>query len=49
MDRHGAARLRRVAGRAGWEEVRRQDVQEWIVWLLERYSAAYASNQLEPV
>jgi hypothetical protein len=26
-----AARLRRVAGRAGWEEVRRQDVQEWIV------------------
>src|SRR6266700_1504870 len=40
-----AARLRRVAGRAGWEEVRRQDVQEWIVWLLERYSAAYASNQ----
>ena len=40
-----AAHLRRVAGRAGWEEVRRQDVQEWIVWLLERYSAAYASNQ----
>lgn len=40
-----AAHLRRVAGRAGWEEARRQDVQEWIVWLLERYSAAYASNQ----
>jgi integrase len=39
------AHLRPVAGRAGWEEVRRQDVQEWIVWLLERYSAAYASNQ----
>ena len=32
------------AARTGWEEVRRQDVQEWIVWLLERYSAAYASN-----
>ena len=40
-----AARLRPVVGRTGWEEVRRQDVQEWIVWLLERYSAAYASNQ----
>src|SRR5271169_6128565 len=40
-----AAHLRRVAGRTGWEEVRRQDVREWIVWLLERYSAAYASNQ----
>jgi hypothetical protein len=25
------AHLRPVAGRAGWEEVRRQDVQEWIV------------------
>ena len=40
-----AARLPREAGRARWEEVRRQDVQEWIVWLLGRYSAAYASNQ----
>jgi integrase/recombinase XerD len=28
-----------------WEEVRRQDVQEWVAWLLGRYSAAYASNQ----
>ena len=43
------AHLRRVAGRAGWEEVRRQDVQEWIAWLLERYSAAYASNQFHPL
>jgi site-specific recombinase XerD len=33
------------AGRTRWEEVNRQDVQGWIVWLLERYSAAYASNQ----
>ena len=40
-----AAHLRRAPGRTGWEEVRRQDVQEWIVWLLGRYSAAYASNQ----
>src|SRR5487761_1164077 len=40
-----AARLRREAGRTGWEEVRKQDVQEWMVWLLGRYSPAYASNQ----
>src|SRR5580693_941963 len=40
-----AARLLRETGRTGWEEVRRQDVQEWIVWLLGRYSSAYASNQ----
>jgi len=40
-----AAHLLREAGRAGWEEVGRQDVQRWIVWLLDRYSAAYASNQ----
>ncbi len=31
--------------RTGWEEVCRQDVQEWMAWLLGRYSAAYASNQ----
>jgi site-specific recombinase XerD len=40
-----AAHLRRAVGRTGWEEVKRQDVQEWIVWLLTRYSGAYASNQ----
>ena len=40
-----AARLLRETGRTRWEEVRRQDVQEWIVWLLGRYSSAYASNQ----
>jgi site-specific recombinase XerD len=40
-----AARLRREAGRTGWDEVRKQDVQEWMVWLLGRYSPAYASNQ----
>src|ERR1017187_3730178 len=39
-----AARLLQ-AGRTWWEEASRQDVQGWIVWLLERYSAAYASNQ----
>jgi site-specific recombinase XerD len=40
-----AARLSRAVGRTGWEEVRKQDVQEWMVWLLGRYSPAYASNQ----
>src|SRR5271157_3141766 len=40
-----AARLRRVAGLASWEEVGKQDIQRWIVWLLDRYSSAYASNQ----
>jgi site-specific recombinase XerD len=40
-----AARLRGKAGRTGWDEVRKQDVQEWMVWLLGRYSPAYASNQ----
>ena len=38
-------RLLRETGHAGWGEVRRQDVQEWVVWLLGRYSPAYASNQ----
>jgi site-specific recombinase XerD len=40
-----AAHLLREVGRADWEEVRKQDVEEWMVWLLGRYSAAYASNQ----
>ena len=40
-----AAHLRREAGRTCWEEAGKQDVQQWMVWLLERYSAAYASNQ----
>ena len=37
--------LLRQAGRTRWEEVGGQDAQEWMVQLLERYSAAYASNQ----
>src|ERR1039458_3606761 len=40
-----AAHLRRQASCTRWEQVGRQDVQRWIVWLLERYSSAYASNQ----
>src|SRR6202044_2516615 len=37
--------LRREGNRTCWEEVRKRDVQEWVPWLLRRYSAAYASNQ----
>src|SRR5450755_4841382 len=40
-----AGRLRREPGRTSWAEVSKHDVQEWIAWLLGRYSAAYASNQ----
>ena len=40
-----AAYLRREGSRTCWEEVRKRDVQEWVAWLLGRYSAAYASNQ----
>ena len=40
--RHGSAR----AGRPGQlERVTSQDIQRWMAWLLDRYSAAYASNQ----
>ena len=38
-----AACLRRETGLASWEEVGKQDIQRWIVWLLDRYSSAYAS------
>jgi site-specific recombinase XerD len=40
-----AAYLLEGTGRSGWEQVERRDVQEWMVYLLARYSAAYASNQ----
>ena len=40
-----AARLVRQGDRRCWGEVNKHDVQKWIVWLLGRYSAAYASNQ----
>jgi hypothetical protein len=35
-----AAHLGRQASCARWDQVGRQDVQRWIVWLLERYSSA---------
>jgi len=40
-----AAYLRREGNCSCWEEVGKRDVQEWVAWLLGRYSAAYASNQ----
>ncbi len=35
----------RLPGPASWEQVDRQDIQQWMAWLLDRYSSAYASNQ----
>lgn len=35
----------RLADKPGWEQVSRRDIQEWMAWLLGRYSEAYASNQ----
>ena len=40
-----AARLPGQASRASWEQVGSQDIQQWMAWLLDRYSRAYASNQ----
>ena len=40
-----AAGLLPADGRTCWEDVSRKDVQRWVVWLLGRYSPAYASNQ----
>jgi hypothetical protein len=39
-----AAYLRRETGLTSWEQVGKQDIQRWIVRLLDRYSSAYASN-----
>jgi hypothetical protein len=36
------------AGRGGWEQVTSGDIQQWMAWLLGRYSTAYASNQYRP-
>jgi hypothetical protein len=33
------------AGKTGWEQVDRQDIQQWMVQLLHRYSGAYAGLQ----
>jgi site-specific recombinase XerD len=44
-----AAPLLRETDKASWEQVGRQDVQRWTVWLLGEYSTAYASNQFRAV
>ena len=35
----------RLTGQVSWEQVTSRDVQQWMTWLLGRYSTAYASNQ----
>jgi site-specific recombinase XerD len=35
----------RLPRQASWEQVDSQDIQQWMAWLLDRYSDAYASNQ----
>ena len=40
-----AAHLLGQTRRASWEQVDGQDIQQWMVQLLDRYSSAYASNQ----
>ena len=40
-----ATRLPGQASRVSWEQVDSQDIQQWMTWLLDRYSNAYASNQ----
>ena len=34
-----------LPGRASWEQADSQDIQQWMAWLLDRYSNDYASNQ----
>ena len=40
-----AARLLGQARKTGWRQADARDVEEWMAWLLGRYSDAYASNQ----
>ena len=40
-----AAQLLGQASWASWEQVDGRDIQQWMCWLLDRYSGAYASNQ----
>jgi len=44
-----AAHLLRETDKTRWEQVERQDLQRWTVWLLGEYSTAYASNQFRAV
>ena len=40
-----AVRLLAEARCSQWEDAGKRDVQQWVAWLMDRYSAAYASNQ----
>ena len=40
-----AAHLLQRDSRDTWEQVDGHDIQQWMSWLLDRYSSAYASNQ----
>ena len=44
-----AAHLLRETDKTRWEQVEREDLQRWTVWLLGEYSTAYASNQFRAV
>jgi len=44
-----AGHLLRETDKTRWEQVGRQDLQRWTVWLLGEYSTAYASNQFRAV
>jgi site-specific recombinase XerD len=35
----------RLPRQASWEQIGSHDIQQWMAWLLDRYSSAYASNQ----
>ena len=45
MQWFAAAHLLQQDSRDTWEQVDSQDIQQWMSWLLDRYSSAYASNQ----
>ena len=45
MQWFAAAHLLPQTSRTRWEQVDKADIQRWLVWLLGRYSDAYASNQ----
>jgi integrase/recombinase XerD len=40
-----AAHLLRRAGKTAWQQADRRDVQQWMAWLLGRYSDSYVGNQ----
>ena len=34
-----------LPGQASWEQADSQDIQQWMTWLMDHYSSAYASNR----